>query len=255
VAELGIGAAHDGPTPSIESLSDALRTALVSETRIRATAVAGTIRTDGATVAARLLLDAGSQEKAPSVRVNHTGPSRQEARPARGISSRARDPTARLGPTRSVAHHDAISLLQSRSLGRLVRLAIGHGDFRARRNPAAGIVVNALSMGRLSPGLNLAPRRNHGARDERQIHARAYACSERALSSDSRDTRTGRALLEPLDRSPGPLLVSAASGSLVESAPTATKQKPIGLLNFGRSQRRCFLRTRRDARETGDARR
>jgi hypothetical protein len=32
-------------------------------------------------------------------------------------------------------------------------------------------------------------------------------------------------LLEPLDRSPGPLLVSAASGSLVESAPSATMRK------------------------------
>jgi len=57
VAELGIGAAHDGPTPSAESLSDALSTALTPETRAQATAVAGTIRTDGATDAARLLLD------------------------------------------------------------------------------------------------------------------------------------------------------------------------------------------------------
>ena len=57
VAELGIGAAHDGPTPTTESLSAALGTALTPETRARATAVAGTIRTDGATVAAKLLLD------------------------------------------------------------------------------------------------------------------------------------------------------------------------------------------------------
>ncbi|MBT2490299.1 glycosyltransferase family 1 protein [Streptomyces sp. ISL-96] len=58
VAVLGIGAAHDGPTPAFESLSAALSTALTSETRARATAVAGSIRTDGATVAAKLLLDA-----------------------------------------------------------------------------------------------------------------------------------------------------------------------------------------------------
>jgi vancomycin aglycone glucosyltransferase len=58
VAELGIGAAHDGPTPTTESLSAALRTALTLETRARAAAVAGSIRTDGATVAAKLLLDA-----------------------------------------------------------------------------------------------------------------------------------------------------------------------------------------------------
>ncbi|MFF0033813.1 glycosyltransferase [Streptomyces avermitilis] len=62
VAELGIGAAHDGPTPTFESLSAALKTALTSETRARARAVAGTIRADGATVAARLLLDAISRE-------------------------------------------------------------------------------------------------------------------------------------------------------------------------------------------------
>ena len=65
VAELGIGAAHDGPTPTTESLSAALRTALTPATRARATAVAATIRTDGATVAAKLLLEAVSQEKPP----------------------------------------------------------------------------------------------------------------------------------------------------------------------------------------------
>jgi vancomycin aglycone glucosyltransferase len=57
VADLGIGAAHDGPTPTFESLSAALKTALTPETHARATAVAGTIGTDGATVAAKLLLD------------------------------------------------------------------------------------------------------------------------------------------------------------------------------------------------------
>ncbi|WP_227999514.1 glycosyltransferase [Nocardia australiensis] len=63
VAELGIGAAHDGPTPSIESLSAALEMALAPGTRARATAVAGTIRTDGAKVAAKLLLEAVSRER------------------------------------------------------------------------------------------------------------------------------------------------------------------------------------------------
>jgi vancomycin aglycone glucosyltransferase len=38
-------------------LSSALRTALTPETRAQAIAVAGTIRTDGATVAGKLLLD------------------------------------------------------------------------------------------------------------------------------------------------------------------------------------------------------
>jgi len=57
VAELGIGAAHDGPAPTTESLSAALRAALTPETRARASAVARTIGTDGATVAATMLLD------------------------------------------------------------------------------------------------------------------------------------------------------------------------------------------------------
>jgi vancomycin aglycone glucosyltransferase len=57
VAELGIGVAHDGPTPTTESLSVALKAALLPETRTRAAAVAGTVRTDGTTVAARRLLE------------------------------------------------------------------------------------------------------------------------------------------------------------------------------------------------------
>ncbi|WP_240137403.1 glycosyltransferase [Streptomyces sp. MUM 178J] len=57
VADLGIGAAHDGPNPTFESLSAALGVALAPETRARAAAVAGMVRTDGATVAAKLLLD------------------------------------------------------------------------------------------------------------------------------------------------------------------------------------------------------
>ncbi|MGC9669542.1 glycosyltransferase [Planosporangium sp. 12N6] len=65
VAELGIGAAHDGPAPTVESLSAALGTALAPETRARAAAVAGTIRTDGAAVAAEMLLDAIGRHRPP----------------------------------------------------------------------------------------------------------------------------------------------------------------------------------------------
>lgn len=63
VAALGIGAAHDGPVPTLASLSAALETALAPRTRARARAVAATIRTDGVTVAAQLLLDAISRER------------------------------------------------------------------------------------------------------------------------------------------------------------------------------------------------
>ncbi|WP_280260208.1 glycosyltransferase [Nocardia abscessus] len=62
VAELGIGVAHEGSTPTIDSLSAALTTALAPETRTRARTVAGAIRADGATVAAKLLLDAASRK-------------------------------------------------------------------------------------------------------------------------------------------------------------------------------------------------
>jgi vancomycin aglycone glucosyltransferase len=66
VAALGIGAAHDGPTPTTESLSAALKTALTQQIRARAAAATGTIRTDGATVAAKLLLGAVSRESPPA---------------------------------------------------------------------------------------------------------------------------------------------------------------------------------------------
>jgi vancomycin aglycone glucosyltransferase len=63
VAALGIGAAHDGPAPTTESLSVALRTALTPQVRARAATVAGTIGTDGAAVAAKLLADVVSGER------------------------------------------------------------------------------------------------------------------------------------------------------------------------------------------------
>ncbi len=63
VDELGIGTACDGPTPPPGALPAALEVALADQTRAQAGAVAATIRADGATVAARLLLDAVSCEK------------------------------------------------------------------------------------------------------------------------------------------------------------------------------------------------
>ncbi|TPK97373.1 MULTISPECIES: glycosyltransferase [unclassified Mesorhizobium] len=55
--ELGIGAAHDGPVPTAESLSAALGVALAAEAGARARACAGMIRTDGAEAAARLVVE------------------------------------------------------------------------------------------------------------------------------------------------------------------------------------------------------
>ncbi|MET8756172.1 glycosyltransferase [Streptomyces sp. NPDC004667] len=61
VADLGIGAAHDGPTPTVESLSAALKTALTPETSARATAVAAAFQADGAATAAKLLYKTAHQ--------------------------------------------------------------------------------------------------------------------------------------------------------------------------------------------------
>jgi vancomycin aglycone glucosyltransferase len=63
VADLGIGVAHDGAALTFESLSAALSTALTPETRARVSAVAGTVRADGAAVAAKLLFDVVNKER------------------------------------------------------------------------------------------------------------------------------------------------------------------------------------------------
>ncbi|WP_199442143.1 glycosyltransferase [Umezawaea beigongshangensis] len=64
VAELGIGVAHDGPTPTTGSLSAALGAVLTPETRVRAGAVAERVRADGARAAAALLIDAIGRDAA-----------------------------------------------------------------------------------------------------------------------------------------------------------------------------------------------
>jgi len=56
VAALGIGTAHHGPNLTTRSLSAAIQSALAPEVRDRASAIAATIRTDGADTAAALLL-------------------------------------------------------------------------------------------------------------------------------------------------------------------------------------------------------
>lgn len=57
VTELGIGAGHDGPTPTVESLSAALEPALRDDTKTRAGEVSTAIRTDGTSVAASRVID------------------------------------------------------------------------------------------------------------------------------------------------------------------------------------------------------
>jgi vancomycin aglycone glucosyltransferase len=59
VAELGIGVAHDGPTPTAASLTEALDVVLTDGARDRARLVAADVRADGAERAAKLLVDGG----------------------------------------------------------------------------------------------------------------------------------------------------------------------------------------------------
>jgi vancomycin aglycone glucosyltransferase len=66
VAGLGIGAAHDGPTPSFDSLAAAVAMALAPDTGARAAALARTVRADGAAVAARLVLDTIDRDRSSS---------------------------------------------------------------------------------------------------------------------------------------------------------------------------------------------
>jgi vancomycin aglycone glucosyltransferase len=61
VAELGIGVAHHDRVPTVDSLSAALASAVTAGTQARARAVAGMIRGDGATVAAKRLIDTAGQ--------------------------------------------------------------------------------------------------------------------------------------------------------------------------------------------------
>ena len=62
VAELGIGAAHEAPVPTSESLASALGLALTPQVRARAAAVAAQVRTNGTTVAARRLIGGGGAD-------------------------------------------------------------------------------------------------------------------------------------------------------------------------------------------------
>ncbi len=64
-AGLGRGPDDDGPAAKAGSVSAALSTILTPQTRARAAAVAGAIRTDGAAVAAKLLLDMASRARPP----------------------------------------------------------------------------------------------------------------------------------------------------------------------------------------------
>ncbi len=126
--------------------------------------------------------------------------------------------TARKASNRSIMS----SLLHPRNSSTLAAVLRGRepsasGQNRLRRRGNAGRVPMRLE----SP----ANRRNQGAHDGRQIRARAYAryvagpqLGEQRSRYRSRVAGAAGSLL-------GPLLVSAASGSQIESAPTATKRK------------------------------
>ena len=58
MVELGLGTGYEGRAAAVESFSAALEATLAPEIRARASAVADTIRTDGAMEAATRLIDA-----------------------------------------------------------------------------------------------------------------------------------------------------------------------------------------------------
>lgn len=62
VQDLGIGSAHPPGAARVDSLTSALEGALRPEARVRARALAPTVRTDGAEVAARRLVAAGARK-------------------------------------------------------------------------------------------------------------------------------------------------------------------------------------------------
>ena len=99
VAELGIGTAHDGPAPTVGSLTAALAGCLTPETRARARTVAGTIRTDGATVAARRLLALAGADRGDAAGTGQAAESRpgqdDGSRPAQNATVRSRTSTLR----------------------------------------------------------------------------------------------------------------------------------------------------------------
>ncbi|MFF3842640.1 glycosyltransferase [Streptomyces sp. NPDC001930] len=65
VVDLGIGVAHDGPAPTVDSLLAGLETALTTATRARSRVVAATIDTDGAATAAKRLLAETAPNRPP----------------------------------------------------------------------------------------------------------------------------------------------------------------------------------------------
>ena len=64
IAELGIGAAHDGAVPAFETLSAGLGIALAPKTRERAATIARTIRANGASIAADVIVARFAEESA-----------------------------------------------------------------------------------------------------------------------------------------------------------------------------------------------
>ncbi|WP_235561477.1 glycosyltransferase [Brevundimonas sp. Root1279] len=60
IAALGAGVSHDAATPTVESLTNALQTALSPEVSARAAGLAAEVRADGAVLAARRLIESAS---------------------------------------------------------------------------------------------------------------------------------------------------------------------------------------------------
>ena len=95
------------------------------------------------------------------------------------------------------------------------------GGSKLAAKPPAGYV--SQSRATLRTQLCFSPQAGRARRAPDPC--RAYAGRRARPRSDSRGARTDPALPEPLARFRGPLLVSAASGTQIESAPMATMGK------------------------------
>ena len=110
-----------------------------------------------------------------------------------------------------------------RCAGLLARRGRGAIEVRSRRPLRQSGQPGHAGSAPGPPGSRSSPKsgRSRPAPDP----CRAYA-SELGRNLESRVTRIGPALLEPLARFSGPLPVSAASSSQIESSPVATKREP-----------------------------
>ncbi|MFF2774011.1 glycosyltransferase [Streptomyces sp. NPDC058052] len=163
VTALGIGVAYDGPTPAPGSLSAALATALRPATRARAETVRGTVRSDGASVAARLLYETAGRRR-------------------RGLGRRDRDPMPSSAAGDSASSGTSSSARRHRGV---LGVGGGAGEFvRDRDAHTPGPVADPV-QGRATGG---RPGQRSAVGSAPQSASRAAKAASAASPGNSRTT-------------------------------------------------------------------